>query len=229
MSENRSDPLKSESVQNFLKSVYSLQQQMERVSTNALADVLAISAPSVTDMAQRLEEASLLDYQKYKGVRLTEAGEQLALKVIRRHRLIELYLVEELGYELREVHDEAERLEHAVSDRFIEALADKLDNPVFDPHGDPIPTAEGMITRRDLEPLTEWPLDESGLVSRIKTDNQDILQHILDRGFKLGATICVMARDPFEGPLTVTIDGEKQIIGYMVAACVLVEEQNPES
>lgn len=229
MTDNRNDLLKSESVQNFLKSVYSLQQQVERVSTNSLADVLAISAPSVTDMAQRLEEAGLLDYQKYKGVRLTEAGEQLALKVIRQHRLIELYLVEELGYELREVHAEAERLEHAVSDRFVEAIAAKLNNPDFDPHGDPIPTPEGTVLRRDWQPLSIWPLDVQAEVSRIKTDNQDILQHILDRGFKLGATVCVTARDPFEGPLTVKVDGERQIIGYNVAACVLVEEPPIES
>jgi DtxR family transcriptional regulator, Mn-dependent transcriptional regulator len=221
--------LKSESVQNFLKSVYSLQQQMDRVSTNALADILTISAPSVTDMAQRLEDAGLLDYQKYKGVRLTEAGEQLALKVIRRHRLIELYLVEELGYELREVHDEAERLEHAVSDRFVEAIASKLDNPNFDPHGDPIPTAEGMMTRRDLQPLADWPLESPAQVSRIKTDNQEMLQHILDRGLKLGAQVQITARDPFEGPLTVQIDGGQQVIGHAVANCVMVEEPHDES
>jgi DtxR family transcriptional regulator, Mn-dependent transcriptional regulator len=221
--------LKSESVQNFLKSVYSLQQQMDRVSTNALADILTISAPSVTDMAQRLEDAGLLDYQKYKGVRLTEAGEQLALKVIRRHRLIELYLVEELGYELREVHDEAERLEHAVSDRFVEAIASKLDNPNFDPHGDPIPTAEGTMTRRDLQPLADWPLESPAQVSRIKTDNQEMLQHILDRGLKLGAQVQITARDPFEGPLTVQIDGGQQVIGHAVANCVLVEEPPDES
>jgi DtxR family Mn-dependent transcriptional regulator len=224
MTDHRSDLLRSESVQNFVKSVYSLQQQVERVSTNALADILTISAPSVTDMAQRLEEAGLLDYQKYKGMRLTVEGEQFALKIVRRHRLIELYLVEELGYELREVHDEAERLEHAVSDRFVEALSDKLDHPVFDPHGDPIPTAEGTITRRDLQPLVGWPLANPALVSRIKTDNADMLQHILDRGFKIGAVVHVIARDPFDGPLTVEIDSSQQIIGHAVATCVLVEE-----
>lgn len=229
MTENRSNPLKSESVQNFLKSIYSLQQRMDRVSTNALADILEISAPSVTDMAQRLEEAGLVDYQKYKGVTLTTAGEQEALKIIRRHRLIELYLVEELGYELREVHDEAERLEHAVSDRFVEAIASKLDNPNFDPHGDPIPNAEGHMTRRNLQPLSEWSLNAPALVSRIKTDNQDMLQHILDRGFKLGASVRVTSRDPFEGPVTVTVDGEQQIIGHMVATCVLVEAPDSEA
>src|SRR5687767_1257324 len=112
----------SKAVENFLKAIYSLQQDQERVSTNTLAEALMISAPSVTDMAQRMVKDGLVDYQKYKGVVLTDAGQEVALKIIRRHRLIELYLVTELSYELHEVHEEAENLEHAVSDHFIESL-----------------------------------------------------------------------------------------------------------
>lgn len=223
MSEQQDTLLKSTSVQNFLKTVYSLQQQMERVSTNALAEALNIQAPSVTDMAQRLEDAHLVDYQKYKGVVLTPTGEQRALQIIRRHRLIELYLVEELGYELAEVHDEAEHLEHSVSDRFIDALAQKLDHPLVDPHGDPIPSADGTITRRDLQPLTEWPLCTPAVVSRIKTANPDMLQHILERDFRLTAQVEVLTRDPFDGPVKVRVDGTEQVIGHSVAACILVE------
>ncbi len=223
MSEQQDTLLKSTSVQNFLKTVYSLQQQMERASTNALAEALSIQAPSVTDMAQRLEEANLVDYQKYRGVVLTPEGEQLALQIIRRHRLIELYLVAELGYELSEVHDEAEHLEHAVSDRFIDALAQKLDHPLIDPHGDPIPGADGTITRRELSPLTEWPLHTSAVVSRIKATNPEMLQHILDRNFKLATQVEVLARDPFDGPLTVWLDDTERVIGHNVAACILVE------
>lgn len=217
------DLRKSTSVQNFLKTVYSLQQTMERVSTNALAEALNISAPSVTDMAQRLEEAQFVDYQKYRGVVLTPAGEHEALKILRRHRLIELYLVEELGYDLGEVHDEAEDLEHAVSDRFIEALAHKLDHPDIDPHGDPIPSVDGSIARRDLHPLTEWPLHTPAAVSQIKSTNPDMLQHILDRDFRLAARVEVLARDPFDGPVTVLVDGAEQVIGHTVASCILVE------
>jgi DtxR family Mn-dependent transcriptional regulator len=229
MTDNQ-DLLNSTSVQNFIKTVYSLQQSMERVSTNALAEALNISPPSVTDMAQRLEEANLLDYQKYKGVVLTLAGEQLALKIVRRHRLIELYLVEELGYDLSEVHDEAEDLEHAVSDRFIEALSHKLDHPSIDPHGDPIPTADGAIPARDLHPLTDWPLHTRAQVSRIVATSPEMLQHILDRDFRLDAQVEVLARDPFDGPVTVRVDGGQQVIGHHVAACILVEapEAPPE-
>ncbi len=218
------DLTQSESVQNFLKAVYSLQQQVDEwVSTNALADSLKISAPSVTDMAQRLAAAGLLNYKRYGGVRLSDEGEALALKIIRRHRLIELYLVKELGYALQEVHAEAENLEHAVSDRFIEAVARKLGNPDFDPHGDPIPTAEGKVIPRDLHPLSEWPVHTAASVSRFMTDNQDMLQHILDRGFKLDSKVEVIERDPFDGPITTLVDGKKRTVGHNVAACILVE------
>ncbi|MEZ4668533.1 MAG: metal-dependent transcriptional regulator [Anaerolineae bacterium] len=222
----KSDLTQSKSVQDFLKAVYSLQQDSERVSTNALAEVLTVAAPSVTDMAQRLVAADLIDYERYKGVRLTSSGEALALKIVRRHRLIELYLVKELGYKLQEVHEEAEHLEHAVSDRFIEALATKLGQPERDPHGDPIPAADGTITEREAYPLTEWPLNTAAAVSRIRAENPDMLQHILDRGFKLQAHVEVLSRDPFEGPLMAMVDGKMRVVGYHVATCIMVE---PES
>jgi DtxR family transcriptional regulator, Mn-dependent transcriptional regulator len=213
----------SEAVENFIKSVYVLQQKNERVSTNALKDALGISAPSVTDMAQRLMESGYVDYVKYRGVRLTDAGEASALQVIRRHRLIELYLVSELGYALHEVHDEAEALEHAVSDRFIQAIASKLGNPEFDPHGDPIPTADGTIAARELHPLSDLSVGTSARVSRYITADADMLQHTLDRGFTLNTEIEVTARDPFQGPLTVVIGDETTVIGYIVAETILVE------
>lgn len=217
----------SRSNEDFLKAVYSLQQAMpdmaERVSTNALRDALDISAPSVTDMAQRLMEAGYIDYLKYQGVRLTETGEEIALMIVRRHRLIELYLVQELGYELHEVHNEAEALEHAVSDRFIEAIAHKLDHPEFDPHGDPIPAADGSVTERRLLPLIELPTGIEGRVSRFTTADNDMLQHTLDRGFRLDASITVIARDPFDGPLTIQLDDSQQVIGHNLAQTILVE------
>jgi len=225
MPEN-SDLTQSKSVQDFLKAIYGLQQQSERVSTNALAEVLKIAAPSVTDMAQRLVAAGLVDYEKYRGVRLTDEGERIALKIVRRHRLIELYLVRELGYELREVHAEAENLEHAVSDHFIEAVARKLNDPDLDPHGDPIPTAEGKVEERSLHPLSEWPVHTAASVSRFKTDNQEMLQHILDRGFRLDSEVEVLTRDPFDGPITALVDGKQRTVGHNVAECILVEGRN---
>lgn len=214
----------SESVENFVKAVYKLQQESERVSTNALTAELNITAPSVTDMAKRLVDGGLVDYQRYHGVRLTNAGEEMALQIIRRHRLIELYLVSELGYELHEVHDEADQLEHAVSNRFIDAIAAKLGNPQFDPHGDPIPSADGTMANRDLNPLSELAIDVPATVSRFMAMDADMLQHILERGFILNTAIEIVARDPFEGPITIRIgDDTEVVIGHGVAQKILVE------
>ncbi len=215
--------LQSRSVEDFLKAVYTLQQQQDRVSTNTLCDALNIKAPSVTDMAQRLVAAGLVDYQKYRGVVLTDAGREIALRVIRRHRLIELYLMRELGYQLREVHNEADKLEHVVSDHFIDAIAQKLGNPQIDPHGDPIPTPEGQIVQRDLVPLPDLETGVPAVIQRLKTSDSDMIQHMLDRGFKLDAQVEVVERDPFEGPLTVLVDGQRRLIGHQVAANILVD------
>ena len=225
----------SASVENFIKAIYVLQQKLEqeatapdseeevRVATNAVSLALEITAPSVTDMAKRLMENGYIDYKRYYGMRLTETGQTLALKLIRRHRLIELYLVNELAYELHEVHDEAEELEHTVSDRFIEAINTKLGNPKFDPHGDPIPTAEGLMTKRDLHPLSELPLATSAKVSRFIAHDDQMLQHTLDRGFQLDAKVKVLARDPYQGPITIELDGTETIIGHTLAESILVE------
>ncbi len=213
----------SKSVEDFLKTVYVLQQQMTRVSTNALAEALTISPPSVTDMARRMVEAELVDYQKYRGVVLTARGEMIALGIIRRHRLIELYLVEELGYALHEVHDEAEKLEHAVSDRFIEAITSKLGDPKFDPHGDPIPSSDGTIIRPKTVALSELEIDTLARVSRFIADSPEMLQHIIDREFKLDEQIIVLSRDPFQGPITARVGDQERIIGHNIAAHILVE------
>ncbi|MEM6281857.1 MAG: metal-dependent transcriptional regulator [Chloroflexota bacterium] len=221
--------LDSRSAEDFIKAVYVLQQNSDRVSTNALAEALDVKAPSVTDMARRLEGNGLLDYQKYRGVRLSDSGQEIALKLLRRHRLIELYLMTELGYELHEVHDEAEVLEHNVSDRFIRAIADKLGNPQFDPHGDPIPDAAGVITRRDLTRLSDIALHTPATVARLKAPENDMLQHILDRGLCLNAEVEVLNRDPFEGPVTVVVDGEERVVGHNITESVWVQQQEPEN
>lgn len=213
-----------------MKAVYRIQrraynagEEESRVSTNALAEALNILPPSVTEMARRMAEAGLVDYRRYYGVRLTPEGERVALKVIRRHRLIELYLVEQLGYALHEVHDEAENLEHAVSDRFVDAIAGKLDHPTVDPHGDPIPSHDGRIITPDWVPLSDLVAGQSGRVSRYTAHDDDMLQHIIDKGFEMGAVVTVQAVDPFDGPLSVTVGGAAQIIGRGVARCIMVD------
>lgn len=218
----------SKSVEDFLKAVYTLQKGEERVSTNSIAEALAVKAPSVTDMAQRMMENGYVDYQKYHGVLLTAEGRNIALRIIRRHRLVELYLVKELGYALREVHAEAEQLEHVISERFVEAIASKMGYPAFDPHGDPIPSAEGYMEQRILQPLAVLALNTPALVLNLKSEDPDMLQHILDRGLKLDAYVEVVARDPFNGPLTLRVDGELRVIGHNVAEHVMVDAQHEE-
>jgi DtxR family Mn-dependent transcriptional regulator len=218
----------SESVENFLKAVYTLEKSLdasenERVSTNALSESLNISAPSVTDMAQRLDEEGLIDYQRYKGIRLTDSGTDIALKVLRRHRLIELFLVQELGYELHEVHEEAEALEHAVSDRFVQALVAKLGDPLVDPHGDPIPNDEGVMTEPRLVPLASLQEGQTARVARFAIDNSEMLQYALSKGFQLNRVLHLRHREPFDGPLTIAWDDDSVVVGVKLAESILVE------
>ena len=218
----------SQSVEDFLKTIYNLQRETGRVSTNALADALDISAPAVTDMAQRLVEEGTVDYLKYRGVRLTDQGEQVALKMLRRHRLIEAYLVQDLGYELHEVHDEAEALEHTVSDRFVEAISRKMGDPRFDPHGDPIPDLDGIMPKRDLQPLSELTPNAPARIRRLMIDDPAMLQNTQERGLMLGKTLEVVERDPFDGHVAVRVDlADVQIIGYSMASCIFVDFIDP--
>jgi len=211
-------------VQDFLKAIYQLQREHERVTTSALASALGISAPAVTEMAQRLDDKGAVDYQKYRGVRLTAAGEAIALKVLRRHRLIEAFLVQDLGYQLHEVHDEAEALEHTVSDRFVEAVACKLGNPRFDPHGDPIPDRDGLMAQRDLLPLSKLPLQRLARIRRFIIDDPAMLQASQALGLVLEKQLLVLHREPFEGPLRIRLPQEStQTIGYKMASLILVE------
>jgi DtxR family transcriptional regulator, Mn-dependent transcriptional regulator len=218
----------STAVGDFLKQVYFLQQHSDRVATNDLAEALKISAPSVTDMARRLVDAGLIDHQKYQGVRLTDQGETQALQLIRRHRLIELYLCKQLGYGAHEVHDEAEVLEHAVSDRFVDVIFEKLGRPTHDPHGDPIPGPDGAFVRRELIPLSELELNVRAIVRRYDTQDDEMLSHILSRGFNIGQSVLLMAQDPFQGPLSVQINDQKVVIGYQVAKRIMVDADNNE-
>src|SRR5690606_30638925 len=149
------------SVEDYLKAVYRLTEDGSPASTNAIAEELAVAPPSVSGMIKRLAEQGLLEHVPYRGVTLTRAGRREALRVVRRHRLIEAYLVQFLGYTWDTVHDEAERLEHAVSDDLVARMAASLGNPRFDPHGDPIPTAEGRVQVRKTVPLADVETGES--------------------------------------------------------------------
>jgi DtxR family transcriptional regulator, Mn-dependent transcriptional regulator len=233
--------LRTEAVENFLKAVYVLQQQVDPVPTNLLAQMLNIKAPSVTDMVKRLSgieddkdkkrdrretrlATPLLDYEPYRGVRLTPMGERIALEVIRHHRLLELYLSEALGYSWDEVHDEADRLEHVISERFEERIAAALGNPELDPHGDPIPAADGTIAARDLVFLSDLPARKHGTVSRILDQSPEVLRYLSGLGLVPGAKLTLLERSPLNDTVSIRIDGEKpaHTISTHVARKVLV-------
>lgn len=222
---NQSRGVYSEAIEDFLKAVYSLQQDQDRVPTSLLAEALNITAPSTTEMAKKLAKAKLIEHEPYRGVRLTVAGERIALEIVRNHRLIELFLVQALGYSWDEVHEEAERLEHAISDRMAQRIAEFLGDPRYDPHGDPIPDPAGQLPSRDLTPLSDWPLRDLGVVARLRDQSVEMLRYLEEKGLVVGAQVRVVKRDPFDGPMALNVDARDCVIGANVAQYVLIAPQ----
>src|SRR6185312_6910285 len=185
------------SVEDYLKAIYQLSPEGRPASTSEIAHLLALSPPSVTGMVKRLSEHGLLEHVPYKGVQLTEEGRRAALRTIRRHRLIEAYLVAFLGYTWDTVHDEAERLEHAVSDQLVERMASVLGHPSVDPHGDPIPDVDGAIHEPASTPLSELPEGILVELRRVDESDPERLRYIASIGLHPGARVIVVDRQPF--------------------------------
>ena len=217
---------RSESIENFLKAVYQLQQREERVRTSSIAEALSITAPSAYDFINRCQEAGLIDYVSHRGVRLTASGEKIALEVLRHHRLLELYLVEALGYTWDEVHEEAERLEHHISEKLEERIATYLGHPTVDPHGDPIPTLDGTVPERGLHQLADLEIGTLAEVSRLLDQTAANLRHLEQKGLVPGARILITARDEFDHLTHLEINGIAQIVGENTAKYVLVKVLN---
>jgi DtxR family Mn-dependent transcriptional regulator len=201
------------SVEDYLKAIYQLSPEGRPASTSDIAHQLALSPPSVTGMVKRLSEHGLLEHVPYRGVQLTQEGRRAALRMVRRHRLIEAYLVEFLGYSWDAVHDEAERLEHAVSDTLVERMATALGNPDVDPHGDPIPSADGFVHELSCTPLSEVPVGESVEIHRVHESQPDRLRYIASLGIKPGVRVRVVDRQPFDDLVTIEVGGERHVIG----------------
>src|SRR6476660_6418608 len=194
------------SVEDYLKAIYQLSPEGRPASTSEIAHLLALSPPSVTGMVKRLSEHGLLEHVPYRGVQLTDEGRRAALRMVRRHRLIEAYLVEFLGYSWDTVHDEAERLEHAVSDTLVERMAAALGHPVVDPHGDPIPDADGSIHELAATPLSDVAVGETVEVRRVTAGDPDRLRYLASVGLTPGAVLTVLEHQPFRGPTTFRIN-----------------------
>ncbi len=220
------DNLNHQAIEDYLKTIYLLAEEegQERVSTSRIAEAREVKPASATNMVQRLARLNLVDYEKHFGVRLTQQGRQIALEVIRHHRLIELYLMEALGFSWDEVHEQADILEHVISEKLEERIASALNHPTVDPHGDPIPTREGDVNLLDLQPLTALQAGDEGRVARIVDDaNSEMLRYLGTLGLMPGAIIRVEEVAPFDGPLSLRVHNQLKILGRKVAGAILVE------
>ncbi len=210
---------RSTSVEDYLKAIYKLEtaSEGEGVSTTKLAKEMNVANASATNMVKRLSEMGLVNYESYYGSNLTEPGKKIALEMIRHHRLLELYLTEMMGYSWDEVHDEAEKLEHHISEQFEDKISELLDNPKFDPHGDPIPTKDGKMPELLLLPVSEIEDDQKHILRRVKNQDPEFLRYLEKLGLIPGVEIRVLGKEPFEGPVTLEVEGEKISVGYNIA------------
>ena len=189
----------SESVQDYLKTIFTLCMGSDRVTTNALASHLEVAAASVTGMLKKLADMKLVEYEPYQGVRLTPAGEKIALEVIRHHRLLELYLMEAMGYSWDRVHAEAERMEHAISEEFEDRMSQLLGDPKFDPHGNPIPAKDGSIASFSRRRLSEVANGETVRIERIQNEDPDLLRRVAELGLMPRTELTVIRQSAGNG------------------------------
>ncbi len=214
----------SEAIQDYAKAIYSLEARGEQPVTNsAIAERMSVSAASASAMVKRLSEHGLATHAPYKGVELTPDGRRVALEVMRHHRLLELYLAVHLDVPWDRVHDEAEALEHAISEDLEQRIAAKLDNPTRDPHGDPIPTAELAIDDRETRSLESLQVGERGRFVRVSDSRPEMLRYLRERGIGIGDRFEVVDRQPFRGPLVLRLGSRDEVIGGELALAIRVE------
>ncbi len=218
----------SKSEGDYLKAIFVLTQQEETTNTVALSEALKVKPPSVTSMLKKLvnQEPALVEYQKWYGVKLTEAGEKLAIKLLRRHRLLESFLVEILHYDWEDVHPEAEELEHVISEKFEEHIAELLGNPQFDPHGDPIPDRDLIFPKTDAFCLERLEENQSAIIRRVKISQPDLLKHLGEHGIMPGARVKVVNRNPYDETVQLLIGKEisPYALGKELSKAIFVEK-----
>jgi DtxR family Mn-dependent transcriptional regulator len=218
-------------MEDYLKAIYMVQQRGETVTTSLLSEQLGGLKPgSVTGMIKKLAELNLIMHTPYQGVSLTPAGERIALEVLRHHRLLELYLVQALGYSWDEVHEEAEALEHYISEKLEARIAARLGQPDFDPHGDPIPSLEGTLPSSISVSLPDLPAGTQGRIVRVSDQNTAHLRYLAELGLVPGARIEITDIAPFEGPISLQVAEPAQTIALdrRMAQSILVEPQPVE-
>lgn len=217
------DPI-SPAVQDYAKAVYALEARGSgAVSTNDLAERLGVTPGSASAMVRKLSEVGLVEHEPYHGVRLTLKGRRVALEVLRHHRLIELFLAEELGMPWDRVHAEAEVLEHAISEDLEQLIADRLGHPKLDPHGDPIPTEGFEIDERPTRSLDELSPGAVGRFVRVSDAEPEMLRYLAEQGIALGDHLRVTGRQPFGGPVFVSVGEREQPLGGDLARAMRIE------
>jgi DtxR family Mn-dependent transcriptional regulator len=209
-------------VENYVKTIYQLAEPEEAVATGQIAAALGVLPGTVTSMLKTLDESSLATYTPYEGVRLTPAGRALALRVLRRHRLIEQFLVETLELSWDEVHDEAENMEHAVSDWLVDRIDARLGYPTTDPHGDPIPRADGTVATASDRSLVDCVAGEKFEVARVTDQSPDVLRFLSQAGLEIGTTASLVANEPATELLTISVHGAQQKLPREMARNVMV-------
>lgn len=213
----------SESQEDYLKYIYKLGENGKAVSTVTLSDELSVKPASVTNMLKKLAEMKLLIHQPYKGVHLTDAGEKIALEILRHHRLLELYLAEVLGYGWEEVHDEAERLEHVISETFEAKIAEMLGHPQHDPHGDPIPTSDlELPDGPSLEALNHLKTGEEGLIKRVTSQDTDVLNMLTRLELIIDSRVKVI--DHEKQGIRVQVNGNRYLLPVILATKIWIEK-----
>ena len=219
--------LQTRAVEDYTKIIYTIAERGDSPTTNAIATELGVRPASVTGMLRKLAEMKLIRYEPYQPVALTDAGRRIALEVIRHHRLIETFLSEALGMSWDEVHDEAEVLEHAISERLEDRIAEMLGHPEFDPHGDPIPRRDGSIARRDLIPLAACQPGDAVRIARVRRQDAEALQYLGSLGLRPGAAVRVRDKAPLDGPLTLELDDRSRVVlAHHLAETVMAETGN---
>ncbi len=219
----------SKSEGDYLKAIYTQTLNQETTNTMSLADTLGVKPPSVTSMLIKLanQQPALVDYQKHQGVSLTPCGQQLALRLLRRHRLLELFLVNTLNYAWEEVHGEAEELEHVISKKFEERIAALLGHPQFDPHGDPIPDHNLKLPASNSIPLADLAENQTAIVRRVQVSESELLRHLSGQGLYPGAWLTVHKRSPFDQTLQLLVGDDQQpcAIGAELSSLIYVEPE----
>lgn len=213
----------SPAVEDYLKAIFKLSRNREAASTSSIAERLGVAAASVSGMLKRLAHRNLVEHVPYYGARLTPAGEKAAVGMIRRHRIIESFLVDVLGYTWDRVHDEAERLEHAASDELIDRMAAVLGEPKADPHGAPIPGAGEKFVERQYDTLGELEIHRPAIVRRVGDEDPEALRYLANLGLVPGAELTVTEHAPFNGPVRVLVEGREHVIGRELSRHLQVE------